>query len=225
MIEESKLEIFKRNMQERGVVVKTISSPPKWDDPLEQLFEEAQRAAKPSRTARVKDPAKPNALPSSTQSVHLLFTLPENWLRVGGVALVHKETQSLLGNFSEYRHVSVHHATKLVREETPISVQRTETVSGSWWLGADRLVVPHSVWHETRRALVKLFLPDLGVFTPLAEVAVQISHGGIARVELIEETLFSDSDGKQLLTLPAGLNILPVLGLECRINLKSEVGL
>lgn len=226
MIGDTKLEILKRNLEERhSTAAEVVSAPPVWDDPLEALWAEAQAAAKQPR-ARIPRGTGAEAHHHEALVVsHALYTNPENWTRVGGVALIHKETQSLLGNFSEYRHKSVSHAKKLVREETPISVQRTETVAGSWWLGEDRQVVAHSTWHETRKAMVKLHLLELGLFTPLAEVAVQLSHRGIARVELLEATLFADPLGKELMTLPAGLNVLPVMSLDSKLDLRKEIGL
>lgn len=156
-----------------------------------------------------------------------IYLDPENWERTRGVALVHADTQTLLGNFSEYRHRSVVGARKLVRESAPISVSATESVSGSWWLGADRRPEPAQVWHEARRAIVHLHLSELHVHAPACEVLAHLSYGGIARVELAADTQLAQEDGhgEQLLFLPKGSNVLEVMSRDCKITLRQEIGL
>ena len=39
-----------------------------------------------------------------------LFTNPDNWTRNGAVALIHTETETLLGTFIEYLHNTERHA-------------------------------------------------------------------------------------------------------------------
>lgn len=192
------------------------------DNILESLLAEARAAAvaQAPKRRRTADPTQPHA-----REDHRLWSDPSNWTRTTGVALMHKETQTLLGNFSEYVHASVKGARKLIREAEPISVTKIEEVTGTWWLGADRTVEPRRQWHETRKAAIKVHLAELGVFAPLVMVTAHLAFGGIARVELDEATEFADSDGRQLMTLPAGTNILPCMTFDGKLFLRREIGL
>ncbi len=196
------------------------------NDPLEDLFTEAQfAAANGKRAKKPLDPAKQNHLNVAAKSLHDLFANPENWTRTRGLALVHKESDTLLGNFSEYLHNTVKGARKLVREESPLSVSGTEYVEGSWWLGRDRVVKPREEWREKRRAFVKVHLPSLGLFAPLVEIEAHIAFGGIHRVELVEETQFATEDGRALVTIPKGINVLEELSWDAKVSVKKEIGL
>jgi len=153
-----------------------------------------------------------------------LFQRPENWRRTRGIALIHAETETLLGNFSEYLHISVAGARKLIREETPIAIAATERVSGDWWITRKEEVVAAESWHRTALAVIDLALPSLLVHSPATPVKVLISYGGIARVELEVETQFVQTEGaEQLLTLPAGVNVLPVMSHDSKVAVKAQV--
>lgn len=182
---------------------------------LEDLFAEASPVAKPRR-----DPSKFPLSPS-----HTSYTNPENWQRTRGVAIFHKETNTLLGNFSEYKHKTAAGCRKLVRESAPIAVSGSEYVEGNWWLPSAQMPEARKPWQETRLAMMKVHMPDLNVFAPLVELKAYLEHGGIARVELTVETQFADADGNQLLFLPAGTNILPCMTLDGKIALRQEIGL
>lgn len=192
------------------------------DNILESLLAEARAAAKAAapKAKRLSDPAQPKA-----REDHWLWANPANWEQTTGVALVHAETQTLLGNFTEYRHTTVPGARRLVREDRPIQVTCTETVSGTWWLGTERVVEPRRQWHEVRPAVLDLSLADLGLFSPAVEVRAHLSFGGIARVELAQATEFARPRGTQLLHLPAGTNILPCMTFDDKLYLRRELGL
>ena len=198
---------------------------PAWEDPLEDLYTDAlQHAAqKPRRKA---DPSAKDALPGSAKRMREVFTLPENWERTRGVALMHAETGTLLGNYSEYVHRTVPGCRRLVHEHTPIPVDTIERVPGSWWLGERKDYVKASnSWTETRHAMLDIQLPELGVAFPLAELTIGLYLGGIMRVELAADTQLASPSGGMLLTLPKGTNILEVLAWEDKISLKQELGL
>lgn len=174
-------------------------------------------SAKTKSIKRIAD--APKAL-----STAALFSDPENWERVTGVALIHKESQTLLGNFSEYRHRSTT-ARKLIREEAPIAVTKREEVEGNWWLGTSRTIEPRKEWHEKRPAIIHLHLDKLGVHAPATEVVVHLSYGSVARVELALDTQFAadSTDREELLMLSAGTNVIEVMSRDCKIALLVEV--
>ncbi len=191
------------------------------DSLVNQAVATARAALKDKRSATVRKTAEPEK--RSTQE---LFMNPENWERKRGIALVHEETQTLLGNFSEYIHKSVPGCRRLVREESPISVSATERVDGSWWLGEDRKPEPPRPWHEKRIGFLHMHLPKLGVHSPACEVMIYLSYGSLARVELAVDTTFAQEDGKseQLVMLPAGTNVLEVMSSDCKTTLLSDLG-
>lgn len=168
--------------------------------------------------------SKAPRLPEDLGAGRTLFADPENWERRRGVALVHEESGTVLGCFSEYVHRTVAGARKLVREASPISVSATERVSGSWWLGEGRTVEERRPWHEQRSVVLHLHLSELRVHAPATELVVHLSYGSIARVELAVDTMLRAEEGEGLLFLPAETNVLDVMGVDAKILLRKEVG-
>ncbi len=193
-----------------------MSDPDDFEE-LDALYKSGRKAlfaAKPKGKATI-------ALP--VESENAKYANPENWTRKGGVALIHAETQSLLGNFSEYIHKDG--ARKLVREEGPLCVSATEVVEGSWWLGEGRKPEPKQVWHETKMAILHLHLGELGLHSPAVEVVAHLSYGGIARCELAVDTTFAQTEGVEtLVTFAAGTDVLGCMTRDCKIKLRMEVG-
>lgn len=193
-------------------------------DSLDAIFSVAKAHIRNEATAKAKAVIRKTAEPQAA-STQALFSDMENYTHTRGVALIHKETQTLLGNFSEYVHKTVAGCRKLVREEVPIAVSASEEVEGSWWLGAERKVEKRSEWHEKRPAIIHLHLDKLQVHSPAVEVVVHLSYGGIARVELAVETQFAhevESD-PTMLWLPSGCNVLEVMSRDCKMALMVEV--
>jgi hypothetical protein len=202
------------------------SSLPDADDILDSLYRSQRAAAFVEKKAQAAKALKATAKPETLET-QFLFACPDNWVRTRGIALIHAETQTLLGNFSEYTHKTVSNCRRLLREDSPISVSATEQVSGNWWLPTEYHPEPKQVWHTQRSAVIHLHLSKLAVHAPACEVVAHLSYGGLARVELAGETQFAQEDGKQpqLLWLPAGTNVLEVMSTDCKINLKMELAL
>jgi len=191
---------------------------------LDELFSIAKtqlRAARAAEDAELKKPRriKPkDTLPPPDQ----LFLDPKNWTLTRTVALLHKETQTVLGTFSELVHNTVEGARRLVRVDSPSSVEGTEEVSGDWWLGKHREIASPQSWHSTQTVVMDLRLAKLGVYTMLCELDVRLTQGAIARVELAAPTQFVGAD-EELLWLPAGTNILEVMDQDTKIALRVEM--
>lgn len=185
-------------------------------DELEQFASRAEAAARVERRVRDKkqleSPAKASLLDES------------QWVRARGIALIHADSETLLGNFAEFIHPSG--ARRLVRETWPIAISAVERVEGSWWLGAERMPEKRQEWHDKRPVIMHLHLEPLGIHAPAVELLVHISYGGIARCELVSTTIFlADTNETKLVELPAGTNLLDVMDLDAKINLRREVGL
>jgi hypothetical protein len=182
-----------------------------------ELLSEALRHVKQPKTKRTSDPEQidPRAL----------YTNPGNWRATRGVSLVHAESQTVLGAFQEYVHISEPGTRKLILSSTPIAISAFEEVSGDWWLSERHEIASPESWHERRTLILPLRLDHLGVQSPAVEVSVHLAHGSIARVELIEDTIFAQLEGApdQLLSLPKGANILGVMGQDSKIALRVEL--
>ncbi len=181
---------------------------------LEELFAEAR----PSTVRAFKTKDKTLTVEPSRD-----YLDPSAWRAGQVVALVHADSDTVLGAFQEWLHSTG--ARKLVRIESVAIISRTERVEGSWWLGEERRPEPRKEWHEQRTIVMHLHLEKLGIHAPATELVVHLAFGGIARVELAQDTLFAAESGAALWTLAAGTNLLEVMGLDAKINVRKECGL
>ena len=155
-----------------------------------------------------------------------LYLNEKNWTRTRGIALIHKETNSCLGNFAEYAHNKVRACRKLVREEAPLSVESIEYVSGTWWMGSNDRPQSAEVWHTRRNVTLFTLLDEIGV-APVVPLTVFLSYGAIVRVELAELTRFAawhedtKKSSEKFIDIPAHTNILPVMSRSCKIALRE----
>jgi len=182
------------------------------DNPLEDLLthaliQVAPKKGKGSRRPTISD-----------------FKDHEQWFRTRCIALWHVESNTLLGNYAEYRHPKDSTARWLQREEGLAQVNALESVSGPQWVEwanpeAERL---HRLEKEVDIVL-DLTLPAFNVRAPAVLVHVILSGIGIHRVELSDTTVFYSGDSRVALTLPKRLNILEELSRDCKLALKEEV--
>lgn len=121
------------------------------------------------------------------------------------VALLHEETQTLLGRFQEYLHKTVPDARRLVREANLGPATRTETVVGWQLSGFLQAPTPRRHWHKNVETVADLSFSEM--FAEAAPILACFGEGQLERVELIEDTAFQQSEA--LTFLPAGTNILP----------------
>lgn len=185
---------------------------------LDELFSEA-RAYVRAEAAATKRKQERKAINSEKPKPQALYSDPKNWVRTRGVALIHAETKTLLGNFSEYVHVSVPDCRRLVREESPIAVSTYEEVSGEWgWIPPKVETSPMELQTKELVLGVCLVAPEVNA---IAALRVHFQGTGILRVELTEDTHFGAQD--QYLALPAATNILPVMAYHSKINLREAL--
>jgi hypothetical protein len=198
---------------------------PGFQDPLEDLYTDAMLTRKMRVARKVADPSMRNALDATAKKMKELYTLPENWERSRGVALIDKDSRTLIGNFSEYLHRTIAGTRKLLREHQPIAIDATEEVSG--YLGEEltNRMRGHSTWTEERHAILDLLLPELMVGSPEAPVKIGLYLGTVVRVDLQQETQFASMSGATVLILPAGTNVLEQLGPDGRNAVRKAAGL
>ena len=185
---------------------------------LDQLFADVRQYTPPP--AATKTAARPAALPPSNE----LYSIPEYWVADSHIALIHEETNTLLGNFQSFHHKRDKTARRLVRVTEPVIVTQTEYVRGTQWLFAAPPPLPEPVAHVfTRRLTVDLTLEALLVQADTVELIVHLSYGGITRVELAENTTLHSPDGSHVLHLGGGVNIYPCMGLDAKIALRQAM--
>jgi len=183
---------------------------------LDELFAETRRAAKVERTVAHAE-ARKKAAPVEPLGI---FANPDNWTRTRGVALIHRGTQTFLGNFWEWQHRSVADARRLVRSLEPLSVEALEEVDFGLSAVWTPLVPAHKA--ETQRIItldVSLDTPRVSASSVL--LCIHCYDGWTARVVLVEPTTFAEEG--EILQLPAGVNILPVLSREAKIAIRAAL--
>lgn len=194
-------------------------------DDLEDLYNDAMLAqgAKNPKQKRVSDPAFRNALDAEAKRMRELYTLPENWERKRGVALIDADTQTLIGNFSEYLHKTIPGTRKLIREHQLISIDGQEVVRG--YLGDEMQMRLHGTWHDTRHGTADLWFDELMVGAPTVRFEARLRLGVFIRLDLMEATQFASASGAVLLQLPAGTNVLEALSHDSKAAVRKAVGL
>lgn len=199
------------------------STNPFTPDDLSDLWNETQKAERLHPQRPVMKAAKLS--PPKRIDTLALFTDPKNWEARRGIALIHEESRSIIGNFREYVHKSSRGCRKLVRVDEPISIQATEYIHGWEHLGEEEKIrfAPVTSTHTQELVLEDLVLSALGVHATVTSVRAVLSYGGIIRVELLDHTQFTSPDGRVHLTLAAGLNVLEVMSLESKIALRKEL--
>ena len=179
---------------------------------LETLFRAARAAQKQERAKahaeaeirrkRKMDPVEPPIEPLG------IFVNPENWIEGRGLALIHRETRLLLGNFRELKHKTVKDARRLVRSLTPIHIDAVEEVD--FGLPAEAALPPIS-----SRALIQriysgpVALETPAVSCPSAVLCIHYYDKATAKAVLEQPTSFSSGD--ELVELPAGVDILSAM--------------
>lgn len=191
----------------------------KFQDPLEELLADALIHSTPPRSKKQRDPAK-----LSGRFDHKMWADgEENWTHVGGAVLMHKDSGTLLGNFTHYRHIKFPDAEKWLRELEPISVTETKWVEGPHWIATSVLEHQLETARESLPAVIDIYLHELGLRASTVELRVELLWGGINRAELSERTEFHSDDRMRVVFLPKGLDILGGLSTETKVALREEV--
>lgn len=200
------------------------------DNVLEDLLTKAMVKQTPHKARRLPGgQVTLKELAAAEKRIREQFYSPDNWFKTRTVALIHEDTETLLGNFTEHHSKLEKTARRLIRVTEPCTVDAVEYVKGENWLNPVPIGQPDKpevAAEETRDAVCDLHMPEMdNVFAPAALVTVVLHWGSIARVELSDETRFFSKDRRVQLILPAGLDVREGLSLETKLRLKEFLGL
>lgn len=194
---------------------------PDMDLDLEALFKAARAAQKQERAkahaeaeARRKRKMDPVDAPVEPLGI---FVNPDNWIEGRGLALIHRETRLLLGNFRELWHKTVKDARRLVRSAVPIRVDAVEEVDFD--LPTQTEAPPVSTRALVQRIYtgpVTLELP--AVSCPSATLNIHYYDHATARAVLELPATFASGD--EMIQLPAGVDLLSAMTAESKRALR-----
>lgn len=185
---------------------------------LDELFAEAKRVMRERPQREVQEVKAPFAGPAAAPSA--LFANEANWHSLRIVALMHKSSETFLGNFEEFEHNTEANCRKLKRLTQP-NAQHAYVVyvDGPGYL---EFKLPESNGYApdvTALECDELELDSPPVSAHVVKIYVHRSAGGITRIKLDHETVFYSAE--VLLTLPAGTDILPSLSLQSKRLIKG----
>lgn len=186
-------------------------------DPLQALLAEA-----------IKEAKKP-APEVHTKRVSAKFSRDENWETTKTVALVHKPSMTLLGNFQEYLHKNLD-ARKLVRVKLPAAASCIEYVTGDFYLSTKRENAHSRTADHTKVVTCGITLSEMQLHCPNARVRVYFLYEeeqliGISKIELLEKTRFNCEMRNTFLFLDSGLDVIEAMDRDSKIALKAELGI
>ena len=174
---------------------------------LDALFREAKATMRAQAAVKAKAPKV--IVPPDESGI---YRNPANWVRGPIIALIHQETDSLLGYFVEWKHKSIPDARRLVRESLACLPEhaKIEYVSGDWSPKAmPEASLPSRPWKKTLPVQCDVLLLDFGLEALQVPLDCFFGEGTLDRVYLVIPTVFANEG--QFLDLPEGTNILPRL--------------
>jgi len=194
---------------------------PNLDLELDELFRAARAAQKQERAkahaeAEARRKRKQDPIDAPVEPLGI-FVNPDNWIEGRGLALIHRETRLLLGNFRELRHKTVKDARRLVRSAVPIRVDAVEEVD--FGLPAQTEAPPVSTRALVQRIYtgpVVLELP--AVSCPSATLNIHYYDHATARAVLELPATFASGD--EMIQLPAGVDLLSAMTAESKRALR-----
>jgi len=190
---------------------------PNLDLELDELFRAARAAQKQERAkahaeAEVRRKRKQDPIDAPVEPLGI-FVNPDNWIEGRGLALIHRETRLLLGNFRELRHKTVKDARRLVRSLTPIRVDAVEEVD--FGLPAQTEAPPVS----TRALVQRIYTGPVALEVPAVSapsVALCVHYYDHATAKAVLEAPAAFSSGDELIELPAGVDLLSAMTAESK---------
>lgn len=175
---------------------------------LDELFATATAEYKKTLTGKGAKPAPSIAPTPATQ-----------WQRGFNIRLMHRETNTVLGDFSEWRQADG--SRKLVREpDNSLPIHKIEWMSGYW--GA-RTPIPqvYTSADERYQMEIPVTFEAEEEFIGTAKLTVTLTGGAVTSATLLAEASFAAPS--EILVLPQLFNLYPLLTRAAKIALFEEV--
>jgi len=185
------------------------------DTSLDDLYRQAKAAMREQVKAKAKTPLVVEEDPDIG-----LYRNPANWVKGKAVALLHEETKTLLGHFTEYTHKTVPNCRRMVREDCSTKVEAVEYVKGAWAPAAVPAATKR-IWNTSVEVICDIRLLDFQASACEVVVEAFFGEGRLERVEIVAEVTFASPS--QFFTLPAGTNIFPQMALASISNLLTQL--
>lgn len=175
---------------------------------LDNLFREAKAAMRKEVAKKKEGPAE---TPLST------WVNPDNWKHFRYLLLIHKETQKVLGIYSELLHIKQPGCRRLVTADAlECKPDATEYVSGDWETKPESLASQHK--HLSTILNLALFKLE-NVRALNVSVDLHFAYGKLAGVRLNQDTTFAKDD--IIYAFPKGTDIFLLLS-QASINAAQE---
>ena len=188
---------------------------------LDDLF----KVAKKELTARQERSAAPRRTPDDAPAVVTplaLYTNPANWKPGRRLALIHEDTGTLLGIFTELNHKGVVDCRRLIRDESVSRVQDVEYVRGKGWLEQSPALPAQSLTRTVEKVLPLTLTFSVACLDGCSVLAV-VTASAIVSVRLAQATTFTGG-GSEALILPASTDVWPLLAAETKRTLWKMIG-
>lgn len=190
---------------------------------LEDLFRAARAAQKQERAkahaeAEMRRKRKMDPVEAPIEPLGI-FVNPDNWTEGRGLALIHRETRLLLGNFRELKHKTVKDARRLVRSSSPIRIDAVEEVD--FGLPAETSLPPIS----SRAVVQRIYSGPISLETPAVschEALLCVHYYDKATAKAVLERAATFSSGDEIVELPAGVDLLSAMTLESKRAIRWE---
>ena len=151
-----------------------------------------------------------------------IYTNPANWKAGRCLALIHEETSTLLGLFTELLHITVADCRRLIQATPNSTVQGVEYVKGSGWLAPLPALPPTILTRTVEKVLPITLTFDFACLDACAVMAV-VTASALISVRLAQAATFTSSNSEALI-LPANTDIWPLMAVETKRILWKMIG-
>lgn len=194
---------------------------------LDDLLVEAVREQKQRRSHSITR-EESRKLTAVIAEASTLYSNPENWNPAGSVALLHEESQDLLGFFDSFLHKKIPATRKLVRIPDTDDLPRTyrkEWVSGPEWVTAPRALPTPVSAIELVEILCPLEMEAIHASCHEAGLEIKLVYGGIVTARLTGPAVFRSAGDHppSFFEFPANLNIYEYLSRETKVLIKKRI--
>lgn len=186
-------------------------------------LDDALSRALDAKRSRIPLKARKRDAPAGIQKLDTLYKDANNWTPWSNVTLVHRaEIDTILGFFISYKHVTVLGARKLMRSPAdPLLGSEIEYVTDPWYLHNSEERYRSEPSSELHFTLAMRVVLDDGLASEGEHVVHIGATRGVGIRRAVLDTAIRLSGPRVILYLPAGLDIIDGLAMECKLKMKE----